>query len=111
MKRIALVASLLVGISPVMAQDIGTVAKSWQVKQVSVGTSATLVADILPTRRKALITTTGTNQVTCGPNNGVTAINGQPIAPIAYSVIVVESNAQVWCIAAAAQVVSVMENY
>lgn len=110
-RRIALIAGMLVGSSPVMAQDIGLVPRNWRTAQVSVATTATLVADTLPTRRRVLITTTGTNQVTCGPTNAVTAGNGQPIAPVAYSTISIETSATVWCIAATTQVVAVTENY
>lgn len=110
-RRIALIAAMIAGSSPVMAQDIGVVPRNWQAKQVTVAVTATLVADLLPTRRRVLITTLGTNQVTCGPTNAVTAGNGQPIAPVAYSNISIDTSAQVWCIAGVAQAVAVTENY
>ena len=86
-------------------------ARNWRTSQVSVLTSATQVASITPTRRRILITTTGTNQVYCGPDNTVSSSTGQPIANTANSFISIETTAAVWCIAAVAQTVAVMESY
>ncbi len=85
--------------------------RNWRTSQVSVGTSATLVASILPTRRQIMITTTGTAQVYCGPDNTVTAATGTPIANVAFSAISLPTTAAVWCIAASAQTVAVAESF
>lgn len=105
---LAIVAGLMVG--PAFAQMDDSSAR-WRASQVSVGTSATLVASVTPTRRLIMVTTLGTNQVTCGPDNTVTAGNGQPIAPVANSSITLQTTAAVWCIAAVAQAVAVAETF
>lgn len=84
---------------------------SWRPAQVTVGTAATQVVGNNPNRARVLIITIGTNQVTCGPDNTVTATTGVPIAPVAYSNISLDTLAQVWCIAAANQVVAVVETF
>lgn len=111
MMRFILGVVLALGLSSAALAQADIAARNWRTSQVSVATSATLVAAITPTRRKVMVTTTGTNQVTCGPANTVTAGNGQPIAPTANSSITIETSAEVWCIAASTQAVAVMENY
>jgi hypothetical protein len=83
----------------------------WRASQVSVAVTATLVAPVTPSRRSITVTTTGATQVTCGPDNTVTAANGQPIAPVAFSSISLSTTAAVWCIAASAQTVAVSETF
>lgn len=90
-------------------QSSGTL--RWSTTQVNVGTSATLVAPNRPTRVTVRVQTNGTNQVVCGPDNTVIAGTGIPINPTANSYFEVNTTAEVWCIAAAAQGVAVMENY
>jgi hypothetical protein len=110
--RVLILASLLL-ISPAIAQQqLGT--KFFRTKQVSVPTTAggVQVADTAPTRSRVTITTTGTNQVWCGPDNTISAANGTPIPATASSAITFDTTAQIWCIAvSSAQVVSVAETF
>lgn len=110
MKRIVLAAALLLLAGAAVAQQPSN-QRFWRTSQVSVATSATLVAVNTPTRSAVTITTVGTNQVYCGNSNAVTAGNGQPINPTANSSITIPTSAAVWCIAASAQTVAVMESY
>lgn len=100
------------GLSSAFAQSlVGT--PNWAASQVSVATSATLVAPSRPTRLNVRITQiTGTQQVFCGPTNGVTLANGQLVGALPRDSFDIDTRAEVWCIAStSAQTVSVAENY
>lgn len=114
MKFFGRIASLVVALGPLAAPasaQMDDSSRNWRTSQVSVGTSATLVASILPTRRQIMVTTLGTAQVYCGSDNTVSAATGMPIANVAFSSISLPTTAAVWCIAASAQTVAVAESF
>lgn len=109
--RFLYAAAVLIGLSSPAAAQMDDSSSRWRSSQVSVTTSATLVAPITPSRRQVMVTTLGTAQVYCGPDNTVTSSTGTPIANVAFSSISLPTTAAVWCIAASAQTVAIAESF
>lgn len=77
--------------------------------QVSVTSSATLVAAARPGRQSATVENTGTNPLYCGSNASVTTGTGMLLPGILGAAVTFETSASIYCIGVSTQIVSYME--
>jgi hypothetical protein len=78
--------------------------------QVTVGTTATLVAAQRSGRQKITLSIGAANTCAFG-NNGVTATTGFPLQPVAGATITIDTNAAIYAVCSATTTVSAIELY
>jgi hypothetical protein len=98
---------------PPQPSGIGPGTINWNVGQVTVLATATLVVPARPSRAHLTITNPTNGNVWCGPDNTVTITTGDIVmgTNTAANPRIYETQAAVWCIASTPQVITFSELY